>query len=187
MTVKKDPNCEACLGQGWLIATVSGSQRVPDGTLEIERCDECEVYKSDAGAAHNPQAQEALAAAQSGADAYDAYMLQLTGDQRYAPRTHTQKLLNAISEARRLRPSSIEFYEDWKQSWTKEEAEAEFLTEYGVEFEFTGPGWYLTKTDSMLVIPGPRKGQYWFLVYNGRNPVDAFNSIVNAPVRQDSR
>jgi hypothetical protein len=42
--------CEACKGYGFIISTVSGSAYVPDGTIEIERCDECSDLKDDVDA-----------------------------------------------------------------------------------------------------------------------------------------
>lgn len=96
------------------------------------------------------------------------------------------------------------FEPDWARCWTASEAEHELAN-----FKFSGPGWYVTKTDTLLVVPdgdvdveytgsyknnperGPwkrarRAGQkFWFFVYDGRNPVDSFNAIANAPARVD--
>ncbi len=98
------------------------------------------------------------------------------------------------------------FEPDWARCWTASEAEHELTN-----FKFLGPGWYLTKTDTMLVVPdgdveytgaeqvqnNPKRGpwkrawragqKFWFFIYNGRNPVDSFNAIACAPVRVDER
>jgi hypothetical protein len=85
-----------------------------------------------------------------------------------------------------------EFKPDWEETWTAAEAEHELDG-----FKFDGPGWYLTKTDAMLVVPcgrlaanqwhqkGTEKESFRFYIYNGRHPGDAFNAIANAPVRLD--
>lgn len=36
-----DLECEACRGWGYSVFETSGSARVPDGTLEVQRCDAC--------------------------------------------------------------------------------------------------------------------------------------------------
>ena len=96
------------------------------------------------------------------------------------------------------------FEPDYAKCYTASEAEHELTN-----FKFSGPGWYITKTDTLLVVPdgdveylgsykdNPKKGpwrqswkagqKFWFFVYNGRNPSDSFNAINNAPVRQDER
>jgi hypothetical protein len=84
---------------------------------------------------------------------------------------------------------------DWSRMYTAEQAEEELR-----EFKFEGPGWYLGKNnDVLLVIPCDREIKDWwhkkweererfyFMVYNNRNPADAFNAIVNAPTRRDDR
>lgn len=84
---------------------------------------------------------------------------------------------------------------DWMNLWTAPQAEQQLK-----DFKFTGPGWYLTKTDSMLVIPDSSRpilqswaakrlsGEYFkFLVWNKANPCAAFNNVANAPVRLDIR
>lgn len=89
-------------------------------------------------------------------------------------------------------PSPVEFVPDWEKVWTAKEAEKQLDG-----FKFQGPGWYITGEDTMLVMPvfpTMRCGGIWathwlvsqmfrFCVYNKRNPVAAFNAIVNAPVR----
>lgn len=87
-----------------------------------------------------------------------------------------------------------DFQPDWKATLTAEDSEIELNG-----FKFKGPGWYIEKDDTVLVFPAngeceePWK-QTWeedrlfhFLVYNERNPSDAFNAIVNAPVKLDQR
>lgn len=95
------------------------------------------------------------------------------------------------------------FRPDWTQRWTK--AQAEDRDEgLGGDFKFKGPGWYITKhvkdgkeyVDMMLVIPtfNPDlkevsvEEQTWlFCMYNHASATDAFNWIVNAPVKVDER
>ncbi len=85
---------------------------------------------------------------------------------------------------------------DWEIAGTAVELE----TDLGGEFRFAGPGWYLTDTDTTLVFPegetpNPwRHKGYWapeqvwrFMVWNGQNPFEGFNAIVNAPTRLDER
>ena len=104
------------------------------------------------------------------------------------------------------------FEPGYAKCYTASEAEHELTN-----FKFSGPGWYITKTDTMLVVPdgdveytgsrrkstissckdNPKKGpwkqvwkagqKFWFFVYNERNPSDSFNAICNAPVRVDER
>ena len=40
-------HCEVCNDRGWIDAVVYGSERVPDGTQEVQRCDECMRVSSD--------------------------------------------------------------------------------------------------------------------------------------------
>lgn len=44
---KKPEPCDSCDNLGWFVAQTQGSSITPDGTLEIERCDDCERFKSD--------------------------------------------------------------------------------------------------------------------------------------------
>jgi hypothetical protein len=83
------------------------------------------------------------------------------------------------------------FMPDRSAVWTAEKAESELK-----DFKFNGTGWYIGKTDTMLVLPcgnsekGEKEGEkevYRFCVYNGRNPVNAFTWVIRAPVRLDER
>lgn len=80
--------CTACYDLGWLVCTVYGSERVPEGTLEIEKCDECEQLKSDDEAEQVPEAKIALAAAQESSEAYQQYMRTLGVPQRWCKQCH---------------------------------------------------------------------------------------------------
>lgn len=85
------------------------------------------------------------------------------------------------------------FKPDWTAFWTVKEAEKE------LSIKFSGPGWYFSQKDTILAIPHIRPiAKTWhskfkddelfeFCVYNNRNPSDAFNSLANAPTRQDDR
>lgn len=76
----------------------------------------------------------------------------------------------------------IHIFPDWRELWTPQAAEQELEG-----FQWRGPGWYLTDTDSLLVIPSPLHGEYWFWVYNGRNPFDGINQMSRCPTRVDER
>lgn len=89
-----------------------------------------------------------------------------------------------------------EFRPDWVDVMTAQEAKDQLQG-----FKFSGPGWYTLAGDTMLVIaferpriPGSTAGvwnskstseseRFQFNVYNQRNPIDAFNLIINAPTR----
>jgi hypothetical protein len=89
---------------------------------------------------------------------------------------------------------------DWSESGTIEE-----LSKRIEDFAFSGPGFYLTKTDTLLVIPKQRGDQLevdseniWhmvqpegtiFVAYCYRTPyhVTALSAIASAPVRDDKR
>jgi glutamine cyclotransferase len=83
-----------------------------------------------------------------------------------------------LKEANQFRP-------DWTQTWNIKEAERELKG-----FKFNGIGWYLTKDDTLLIIPAFSQDDidyFEFLVYNNRNPIKAFNQIANAPTRLNER
>lgn len=91
-------------------------------------------------------------------------------------------------------PPMDDFRPDWTKFYTKTEAEKELPG-----FNFHGPGWYLHRNDTLLVVPvGRGQSKTWhhrseegeqfaFHVYNGRNPGAAFDLIAHAPVRVDER
>lgn len=91
----------------------------------------------------------------------------------------------------------IQFKPDWWKVMTAAEAESQFEG-----FKFNGPGWYHADGTTMLVIPCdrpmnelwyqrhnaaeqpyPANEKFEFNVFDGHNPSDTFNSIVNAPTR----
>lgn len=89
-------------------------------------------------------------------------------------------------------PMSLDFTPDWKKLYTAEQANEDLQ-----DFKFEGPGWYLIKEDTLLVVPvdtstkslpwkreWPKDQLFLFMVWNGSNPRDALNSVINAPVRQ---
>lgn len=89
----------------------------------------------------------------------------------------------------------MSFKPDWSEIWTPKEAEYELKG-----FKFNGPGWYMTTTDAMLVVPIDRKPlgfwnktsdpneRYEFHVWlAGANPQELFNLIAHAPTREDDR
>ena len=72
---------------------------------------------------------------------------------------------------------------DWTSVWTPDQAEKELEN-----FKWQGAGWYINKSDTLLVTPFGDDGHFFkFNVYNGRNPAEDFNWVVNAPVRKDYR
>jgi hypothetical protein len=78
--------------------------------------------------------------------------------------------------------SKIEFRPDWTEYWTAERAQRQLS-----KFVWKGTGWYITKTDAMLVLPTSRQGTYKFMVYNGHDPRGAFSKIAKLPVRLEIR
>lgn len=50
---KKKCNCETCYDKGWIETSVYNSNRIADGTLVIEKCDDCNIYINDFFAAKN--------------------------------------------------------------------------------------------------------------------------------------
>jgi hypothetical protein len=95
------------------------------------------------------------------------------------------------------------FNPSWQEVWTAEEAEKELTG-----FKFRGPGLYFIGDDVIIVIPKdahpsispwetishpwnysgwPKHALFTFLVYTGYNPLQTFNLIVSAPIRQDTR
>lgn len=89
----------------------------------------------------------------------------------------------------------ISLVADWDCLWTASQAEKQLP-----DFKFLGPGWYLTGTDAMLVIPDSSRhilqnwaskrlpGEYFkFMVWNNSNPCQTFNNLANAPVKVDTR
>jgi hypothetical protein len=80
---------------------------------------------------------------------------------------------------------AFSFSPDWSVSLTADQAETEMKA-----FKFEGVGWYILKNlDTVLVhlVPGAEPGYYQFEVWNGRNPADALNWMINAPTRRDER
>ena len=77
------------------------------------------------------------------------------------------------------------FLPDWHEYMTLREFKAQY-SEFG---KFTGCGWYITKADSLLILPGSEgEDKYNFYCWNDNlNIGKAFNQIVNAPVQVDDR
>lgn len=95
-----------------------------------------------------------------------------------------------------------QFTPDWSAVWTLEEVQWELdIHNSSSGFKFSGPGWYLSKTDVMLVIPyksnnvsedlfkqtWPDETKFEFHFYSNRNPGHLFGLIAHAPTRQDDR
>lgn len=89
----------------------------------------------------------------------------------------------------------LQFKPDWSYYGTAKE-----LEEYLSSFKFNGPGWYVAKDGStLLIIPSikPADGLVWRqesaaeTLYGlhafTKTPFDAFNAIASAPVRLDDR
>lgn len=89
----------------------------------------------------------------------------------------------------------VDFSPDWSYRWTAAEAECELK-----DFKFLGPGWYVTKTDVLLVASideveradpwrqqWPEDACFIFLHYHSRSLFDALNALANAPTRIDER
>lgn len=87
-------------------------------------------------------------------------------------------------------PNINDFQPDFDNIWTVEEAE----NNLGDSFKFNGPGWYITDTETILVAPTKeveypwaqrwaKDKRFYFYFYSERNPLKAFASILQAPVR----
>lgn len=68
------------------------------------------------------------------------------------------------------------------------------------DFEFKGPGWYIYKSEAMLVVPTNRPKEktffvkctdpnekFYFHVYGSLDNVDSFGRCATAPTRVDER
>lgn len=44
---KDDQKCENCNDNGWIVTQIYGKKGVKDGTVDVERCGECGLFKSD--------------------------------------------------------------------------------------------------------------------------------------------
>jgi hypothetical protein len=91
---------------------------------------------------------------------------------------------------------------DWSQQMTPSQMGYKLLTQNG-NFEFKGPGWYFSNhtkgSDTFLILPVKRSlVKLWaqdyqdeeifnVMIFNGRNPCDSFNTLINAPIRKDER
>lgn len=83
-----------------------------------------------------------------------------------------------------------EILPNWSMLRTAADAEQDF-----VGFKFLGPGWYVTKTGTFLVVPrgivganmwrqrGWSSNQTFCFYFYGANPVAAFNAVATAPLR----
>jgi hypothetical protein len=82
-----------------------------------------------------------------------------------------------------LTTASINIEANSRELWTPKEAERQLNG-----FKFIKPGWYLTKTDSILVVPCCfNLTHYWFWIYHKRNPIQYFREIADASVQVDER
>lgn len=83
---------------------------------------------------------------------------------------------------------------DWQMTCTAKHAEKELTA-----FKFEGPGWYITETETMIVIPTHRnRDEIWhqaskdpnehftFYVYAGRFPSWLIGALSHAPTRVDN-
>jgi len=84
---------------------------------------------------------------------------------------------------------AVEFRPNWSKRYTKETVEKDLH-----HFEYRGPGWYFTQTDTILITPFDENTFHvhcWNQTAVGSvadgNPVAVINWIVNAPTRLDTR
>jgi|GEM_PF-3447391 len=47
----KNCNCDLCNGKGWIETSVYDSGKIENGTIVIEKCDLCKLFKTDLEAA----------------------------------------------------------------------------------------------------------------------------------------
>jgi len=79
---------------------------------------------------------------------------------------------------------------DWRAFWDSTRIEKELRG-----FTFKGPGWYFTKTDTVLIMPAMGGERFNIFCWNTQargsmeagNPVEMVNWIAQAPVHQDER
>ena len=87
-----------------------------------------------------------------------------------------------------------------RPDWTMQGTGAEIERAIGGDFRFSGPGFYLSETDTALVVPTgeiepditwrkdwPEEQQFDIYVYNCRSSHTIFSTIAVAPVRVDNR
>lgn len=104
------------------------------------------------------------------------------------------QMLDTINEQILSKQSNnMNFLPDWSKTLTPEIAEKEL-----VDFTWKGPGWYITKKLTILVVPFDRSHDtlwhsktkaselFQFHMYK-TNPWDVFVAIINAPTRVDDR
>lgn len=100
----------------------------------------------------------------------------------------------------RPKATTFNIQPDWTQSWTMSQAEEQLDG-----FKFNGPGWYITKNESMLVVPKdepirlehgnfPLWHQAWppytvflFMIYSSNDPGLSIMALNRAPTRLDER
>lgn len=81
---------------------------------------------------------------------------------------------------------AIFFKPDWVELHIKlNHFKAQYVQDSGVEFKFTGPGWYISGSDTLLVLNGDEEGIYYnFYCWNdGQDVIESFRQITNAPVQ----
>jgi hypothetical protein len=98
---------------------------------------------------------------------------------------HTATIRNGRGEVVSINYLSNE--PDWSATWNIRKIEQELEG-----FIFKGPGWYFTKTDSLLVFPTPRNDDggdqlFTIMCWNNPNAMNTYTWIVNAPIQEDSR
>lgn len=74
-----------------------------------------------------------------------------------------------------MMPDLIDIIPDWRCCLTPEQAESE------LGFKFVGPGWYVCPEATILAFEegAGNNNLYWFLIFNGRNPIAAFRHVAN--------
>lgn len=80
---------------------------------------------------------------------------------------------------------------DWTEIWTADSGEKELL-----DFEFLGPGWYLSDKDTLLVVPAvdnpnwnkkqPSDMRYLFHCWNVPYAKTIFHNVISIPQRSDT-
>lgn len=90
-----------------------------------------------------------------------------------------------------LEPDPYSFFPNFRETGTAEHLAKEF------NLTFNGPGWYMTETDAMLIVPNERNLETVFhgkwkatetftaYVYNGRNPRELMYKASMAPTRSE--
>jgi len=83
----------------------------------------------------------------------------------------------SLDKARLFSPDRSEYMGLREFKW-------EYVDTTGFEFKFTGCGWYITKTDSVLILPGhDGDDKFLFYFWNNTDVIESFKQVYQAPIQ----